>query len=91
MITRRLAAPHCELSDARSPAALRIISWTRLGSYDVCMRGDEERVVATFANWLDQQGWTVKPEVDFVDVHAVRGNGPTADLDQALAEAKEPR
>jgi hypothetical protein len=36
------------------------------------MRGDEQRVVSAFANWLTSQGWHVTTEVDFVDVHAER-------------------
>jgi hypothetical protein len=37
------------------------------------MRGDEVRVIMAFADWLQQNGWTVKREVDFVDVYAERG------------------
>jgi hypothetical protein len=37
------------------------------------MRGDEERVVAAYASWLEKQGWVVRHEVDFVDVYAERG------------------
>jgi len=39
----------------------------------VSMRGDEVRVIMAFADWLQQNGWTVKREVDFVDVYAERG------------------
>ena len=46
------------------------------------MRGDEERVVAAFVDWLRQNGWTVKREVDFVDVYAER------DAERMYAEAK---
>jgi len=46
------------------------------------MRGDEERVVAAFVDWLRQNGWTVKREVDFVDVYAERG------AERLYAEAK---
>ena len=46
------------------------------------MRGDEDRVVAAFADWLTGQGWRVDREVDFVDVYAERGN------DRLYAEAK---
>ena len=38
------------------------------------VRGDEERVVAAFANWLRHDGWTVDTEVDFIDVCARRGD-----------------
>ncbi|MYR08957.1 hypothetical protein GTV32_23055 [Gordonia sp. SID5947] len=34
------------------------------------MRGDEARVVEGFVGWLSTQGWTVRTEVDFVDVVA---------------------
>jgi len=37
------------------------------------VRGDEERVVAAYASWLERNGWTVTREVDFVDVYAGRG------------------
>ena len=46
------------------------------------MRGDEERVVAAYASWLERQGWAVRREVDFVDVYAERGP------DRLYAEAK---
>jgi hypothetical protein len=46
------------------------------------MRGDEERVVAAYARWLEGQGWVVRREVDFVDVYAERGD------DKLYAEAK---
>lgn len=36
------------------------------------MRGDEERVVAAFARWLEGDGWFVKREVAFCDVVAER-------------------
>jgi hypothetical protein len=45
------------------------------------MRGDEERVVAAYASWLEQQGWRVRRDVDFVDVYAERGQ------DKLYAEA----
>jgi hypothetical protein len=38
------------------------------------MRGDERRVVASFADWLRQQGWAVETEMNFVDVYARRGD-----------------
>jgi hypothetical protein len=34
------------------------------------MRGDEARVARDFAGWLSSQGWTVRTEVDFVDIVA---------------------
>jgi hypothetical protein len=36
------------------------------------MYGDEARVVAAFAKWLQARGWTVQAEVDFADVVAQR-------------------
>jgi len=46
------------------------------------VRGDEERVVRAFADWLRREGWTVDTEVDFVDVCARRGG------ERMYAEAK---
>lgn len=46
------------------------------------MRGDEERVAVAFVEWRRQNGWTVKCEVDFVDVYAERG------AERMYAEAK---
>ena len=46
------------------------------------MRGDEERVVAAYASWLERRGWTVALEVEFVDVYAERG------VEKLYAEAK---
>ena len=46
------------------------------------MRGDEERVVAAFVAWLEQHGWTVWRDVDFVDVRADRAG------EKLYAEAK---
>lgn len=46
------------------------------------MRGDEERVVAAYVSWLEQNGWRVSREVQFVDVYAQRGQ------DKLCAEAK---
>ena len=37
------------------------------------MRGDEERVVRAYADWLERRGWAVSPEVEFADVYAERG------------------
>jgi hypothetical protein len=34
------------------------------------MRGDEARVARDFAGWLSSQEWTVRTEVDFVDIMA---------------------
>jgi hypothetical protein len=50
------------------------------------MRGDEARVVEAFASWLTAAGWSVRREVDFVDLVAerdgqrlyVEAKGPTA-------------
>jgi hypothetical protein len=39
-------------------------------------------MVAAYAGWLQQHGWTVKREVDFVDVYAERG------AERLYAEAK---
>lgn len=38
------------------------------------VRGDEARVVDAFCGWLSAAGWTVRREVEFVDVAAVRGD-----------------
>jgi hypothetical protein len=46
------------------------------------VRGDEERVVRAFTEWLGRQGWTVDREVEFVDVYAERGS------ERLYAEAK---
>jgi hypothetical protein len=46
------------------------------------MHGDEQRVVAAYAGWLEGNGWTVQREVDFVDVYAERGQ------ERLYAEAK---
>lgn len=46
------------------------------------MRGDEERVVTAFADWLHRDGWDMTREAGFVDVYAVRG------LEKLYAEAK---
>ena len=46
------------------------------------MRGDEERVVAAYASWLERDGWTVAREVEFADVYAERGG------EKLYAEAK---
>jgi hypothetical protein len=36
------------------------------------MRGDEQRVVTAFVDWLRRDGWTVETEVEFADVYARR-------------------
>jgi hypothetical protein len=36
------------------------------------VRGDETRIVAVFEEWLTSQGWSVRREVDFVDLVAER-------------------
>jgi hypothetical protein len=46
------------------------------------VRGDEARVVDAFVTWLDQNGWAVQREVNFVDVFATRGE------ERIYAEAK---
>ncbi len=46
------------------------------------MRGDEERVVSAFCGWLEDDGWSVRREVDFCDVVAERGD------ETLFAEAK---
>jgi hypothetical protein len=46
------------------------------------MRGDEERVVDAFCAWLEDAGWTVTRDVDFVDVV------PSKDGQKLYAEAK---
>jgi hypothetical protein len=46
------------------------------------MRGDEKRIVDAFAEWLESEGWTVKKEVNFVDVLAEHGE------ERLYAEAK---
>lgn len=46
------------------------------------MRGDEKRVVDAYVAWLKRSNWTVRPEVDFADVYAERGE------DRLYAEAK---
>src|SRR4051812_32507895 len=46
------------------------------------MRGDEQRVVDVFADYLAQQGWVVSAEVDFCDLVAEREG------DRLFVEAK---
>ena len=46
------------------------------------MRGDEERVIDIFCRWLESRGWTIKREVDFIDILAERG------AERLYAEAK---
>ena len=46
------------------------------------MKGDEERVIQAFCVFMQEQGWTTKREVDFVDVVAEK------DGQRILAEAK---
>ena len=46
------------------------------------MRGDEQRVIDAYVAWLERNNWTVRREVDFVDVYAVRGE------ERLYAEAK---
>ncbi len=51
-------------------------------SYDVGMKGDEERVIQAFCAFLREQGWSTKREVGFIDVIAQK------DGHRILAEAK---
>lgn len=51
-------------------------------SYDVAMRGDEERVVQAFCAFLHEQGWSTEREVGFTDIVAQK------DGHRILAEAK---
>ena len=46
------------------------------------MRGDENRVIEAYMTWLERSNWTVRREVDFVDVYAERGG------ERLYAEAK---
>jgi hypothetical protein len=46
------------------------------------MRGDEKRVIDAYVTWLERSNWTVRREVDFVDVYAERGD------ERLYAEAK---
>jgi len=46
------------------------------------MKGDEERVIATFCAWLASEGWSVTREVEFCDVVASRAG------ERLFAEAK---
>jgi hypothetical protein len=62
------------------------------------MRDDEARVARDFAGWLSTQGWTVRTEVDFVDIVAekdghrlyaeVKGasTAPGLDVDTAIGQ-----
>jgi hypothetical protein len=46
------------------------------------MRGDEKRVIDAYVTWLERNNWTVRREMDFVDVYAERGD------ERLYAEAK---
>src|SRR5215471_8165669 len=46
------------------------------------MRGDEKRVIDAYVSWLERTGWTVRREVNFVDIYAERGD------ERLYAEAK---
>jgi hypothetical protein len=46
------------------------------------MRGDEERVVAAYASWVERKGGAISREVNFADVYAERGR------EKLYAEAK---
>ena len=62
------------------------------------MRDDEARVVEAFAGWLSSQGWTVRTEVDFVDIVAEKdghhlyveanaaSTAPGLDVDTAIGQ-----
>lgn len=67
-------------------------------AYGVGMRGDEARVVEAFAGWLSSQGWTVRTEVDVVDIGAEKNGhrlyaevkaastAPGLDVDTAIGQ-----
>jgi hypothetical protein len=40
----------------------------------VLVRGDEQRVVVAFCDWLAAEGWSTERAVEFVDVLATRGD-----------------
>jgi hypothetical protein len=46
------------------------------------VRGDEKRVIDAYVTWLERNNWTVRREMDFVDVYAERGD------ERLYAEAK---
>jgi hypothetical protein len=43
--------------------------------YGWLWRGDEERIVGAFSEYLTANGWSVTPEVDFCDLVANRDGG----------------
>lgn len=53
-----------------------------LPHYGRLVRGDEQRVVAVFAAWLEAQGWTVAAETQYADLYAERAS------EQRFVEAK---
>lgn len=65
------------------------------------MRGDEERVIASFCAWLESEGWSVEREISFVDVLARRDcvslyaeakgrtTSPGLDVDPSTASSSE--
>ncbi|EID81751.1 hypothetical protein W59_01234 [Rhodococcus opacus RKJ300 = JCM 13270] len=67
-----LASEARPVLDGRAPAVRVLRDAARIGglAYGVGMRGDEARVVEAFAGWLSSQGWTVRTEVDVVDIVA---------------------
>ena len=46
------------------------------------MPGDESRVIDAYVTWLERYNWTVRREVNFVDIYAERGH------ERLYAEAK---
>jgi hypothetical protein len=44
--------------------------------------GDENRVIDAYVTWLERSNWTVRRDVNFVDVYAERGD------ERLYAEAK---
>lgn len=60
----RASAPTATATNSRRQSGTFAIA------YDAVMRGDEERVIQAFCAFLDDQGWSVQREVDFVDVVA---------------------
>lgn len=46
------------------------------------MRGDESRLIDAYVTWLERCNWTVRREVNFVDVYGERGH------ERLYAEAK---
>jgi hypothetical protein len=78
--SRARTTPERLCADVKSRAAL--VGWSRLLALPftsdcvtmVLVRGDEERVVVAFCDWLAAEGWSTQREVEFVDVLATRGD-----------------